>query len=247
MPPDFLNSREDAILLWTTLTLGFVVYKGRWGIVAAFLNVVRAAVRAKLVLLFGSALVYSTLLVYVAHGAGLWHATALKATVYWFAGTAVVLIADAATHTAPRDRAFVRQVLKRIIGVTILTEFVVNLYVFPLAVEVIAVAVVLAFSMMQAVVEADTSYDPRFRRFIEGGVATVGLIYLGYFAVRGVGDLLDGAVSRDRVEEFLVGPALTIALIPFLYAVAWLSYHEQANLRRRFRRQRGRLDASLPG
>jgi hypothetical protein len=50
--------------------------------------------------LFGSALVSSTLLVYAAKEARLWHTTALKATVYWFVGTAVVLIADAVTRAS---------------------------------------------------------------------------------------------------------------------------------------------------
>jgi hypothetical protein len=72
-------------------------------------------------------------------------------------------------------------------------------------------------------------------------LAAVVLVYFAYVAVRGVGDLLDGAVSRERAEEFLVGPALTIALIPFLCAVAWWSRRERENLRKRFRVRQARL------
>jgi len=234
MPPDFLNSREDAILLWTLLIIGYPTYKDPRGIGSAFLNVARAGLHPRLVVLFGSALVYSTLLVYAAKEAGLWHNSALKATVYWFIGTAVVLIADAVTGASPRDRDFMRRVLKRVVGVTILIEIVVNLYSFSLAVELIGVGVAITFSMMQVVVEHDPSADRRVQKVIERGLVAVGLLYLGYFAVRGLGDLMDGGVSRERVEEFLVGPALTTALIPFLYAIAWWSRRERANLRRRW-------------
>lgn len=101
-------------------------------------------------LLFGSALAYSTLLVYAAKEARLWHTTALKATVYWFVGTAVVLITDAVTRASPRDRDFIRSVLKRVVGITILVELVVNLYAVPLAGEVLGVGILVTFSMMQA-------------------------------------------------------------------------------------------------
>ena len=36
MPPDFLNSREDAIVLWSAAILAFVFYKdfrGIWGMI----------------------------------------------------------------------------------------------------------------------------------------------------------------------------------------------------------------------
>ena len=83
-----MNSREDAILLWALVILGFVLYKDFRGITGSLLGVLRALVHPKLLLLFGSALLYSAALVYAASALGLWHMTALKATVYWFLGSA---------------------------------------------------------------------------------------------------------------------------------------------------------------
>ena len=45
---------------------------------------------------------------------------------------------------------------------------------------------------------------------------------------------LGGFLTRENAEDFLVGPALTLALVPLLYAVAWYSRRELANLRRQF-------------
>jgi hypothetical protein len=45
----------------------------------------------------------------------------------------------------------------------------------------------------------------------------------------------DGFLTRENAEGFLVAQALTLAFVPFLYGVAWVSRREQANLRRRFR------------
>jgi hypothetical protein len=238
VPPDFLNSREDAILLLTLLIVGYATYKDPRGIGAAFLNVLRAALHPKVLLLLGSALVYAAAVVFAAKEAGLWHTTALKTTIYWFVGTAVVLMYDAVTRASRLDGDFTRRVFKRVLSVTILIEFAVNLYAFPLAVELIGVGIALTFAMLQVIVAHDPSADPRVGKLIEGVLATVGLVYLGYFAVRGVGDLLDG-VTRERGEEFLVGPGLTIALIPLLYLIAWWSRREQRNLRKRLRARHG--------
>lgn len=80
--------------------------------------------------------------------------------------------------------------------------------------------------------------SPASRYLIDGVVTAVGLLYGGYFVIRVVADL-DGFLSRTNAEDFLVGPALTIALIPLLLGAAWLSRREQRNLRTRFD---GRLD-----
>jgi hypothetical protein len=72
------------------------------------------------------------------------------------------------------------------------------------------------------------------RGLIDGVLVAAGVLYLGYFFVRALGDL-DSFLTRHRAEDFLVGPALTIALIPFLYALAWMSRREQDNLRKRLR------------
>ena len=53
--PDFLNSREDAIVLWSAAILGFVLYKDVGGIGRSMVGVLRALLQPKLLLLFGSA------------------------------------------------------------------------------------------------------------------------------------------------------------------------------------------------
>ncbi len=60
MPPDFLNSHEDAILVWTIAILSYVTYKSPRAIGGGFVGVFRAFLHSKLVLLYGSALLYSS-------------------------------------------------------------------------------------------------------------------------------------------------------------------------------------------
>jgi hypothetical protein len=236
VPPDFLNSREDAILVWTTVILAYALYKNPRGIGSSFLDVVRTTLDPKLLLLFGSLAVYSGLLLYGAKEIGLWHGggSGIKAAVYWFVGIGVVLVGEAVMRAKPDDAYLLRKVFKRVVGVTILIEFIVNVYALPLGYELVLVFVAVLFVCMQVVVQHDASADPRARTLIDGVIVAVAILYLVHFLVRAIGDL-DGFLTRERAEDFIVGPALTLALIPFLYALAWASRREQENLRTRFR------------
>ena len=233
MPPEFLNSREDALLLWATAILAFVLYKNLSGMVGAVLGVLRALVQPKLVLLFGSALMYTAVVVYVARELGGWHPAAFKVTIYWFIGTAIVLVGDAVTDGGRGDLEYLRKAFGRILAVAIVVEFVVGVYAMPLAVEIVVVGVALVFSGMRALSAYNPAINETTRKFINGVLVAVALLYLGYFAAK----LLDdpgGFATRENAEDFLVPLALTVFLLPFLVGAAWLSRREQDALRKRF-------------
>jgi hypothetical protein len=233
MPPDFLNSREDAIVIWSAAILAFVFYKDFRGIGGSMLGVLRALLQRKLLLLFGSALVYSAAIVYLAREVGIWHAPALKVTIYWFIGTAIILAGNAVTEGARDRRAYLRKVLGRLLAATIVIEFVVGVYALPLAVEIVCVGLLFVFTAMQALALHDATMPADTKRFIDGVLIAVGVLYLGYFVIRVVGDV-DGFLTRKNAEDFLVPPLLTVALVPFLLGAAWISHREQEALRRRF-------------
>ena len=86
-----------------------VFYKNFWGIGKSVIEVLRALLQPKLLLLFGSAFAYSAVIVYVAHEVQLWHEPALKVTIYWFIGTAVVLAGDAVSEGARDTRGYLRR------------------------------------------------------------------------------------------------------------------------------------------
>lgn len=244
MPPDFLNGREDAALIWVTAVISLAVVKDPRGIGGSAYAVLRAALHPKLLLLVGSAALYSTALVYAAAETHFWHSAALKETVYWFVGSGIVLVGTAVTEAAATDARIVRQVVKRVFAATVLIEFIANLYALPVGYELVLVPLAFLLVAVRAI-GPTRGVDAQTLRFIDGLLVSVGLVYLVYFAVRALGDL--GALfTRDNAEGFLVGPVLTIALLPFLYGVAWLSRREQAGSRRSMRVSRSQLGEEWP-
>jgi len=226
VPPDVLNSREDAALLCVLVIFGFVAIKDPRRTGGSILWLVRAALHPRIVLLFGAAALYSAGIIYAASTATLWHSGALKETIYWFVGTATVLIGGAVTQTAPVDSRMVRRVLRRVFAITVLIEFIANVYTLPLGYELIFVPLTFLLVATRSIGSTARGGDERIRHLFDVLLTIIGSVYLVYFIVRAVGDL-DAFLTRDNAEEFLVGPVLTITLLPFLYCVAWLSRREQ--------------------
>jgi hypothetical protein len=177
--------------------------------------------------------VYCGGVVVLAAWMGLWHTTALKETVYWFVTGGVVLVGRAVTHAKPSDPGFYKNLLRQAVLFTILIEFLVNLYVFPFLIELILMPIMLLFIGLQVVAAYDPAHAPA-RKVIDGVVATIGFILLGYAAAAAIRDS-SGLFTRENAETLLIAPALTFAFVPLLWAWGWISRREQENLRRRFR------------
>jgi hypothetical protein len=231
VPPEFLNSREDAILIWAVLILAFAFSQNGSAIASSLWSVV-CALFGKVFILFALAAAYSAAVLILANRLRVFHASATKEAIYWFFGVGLVLVGNA-THATP-DSSYAKQViLRRVLTATILTDFVVNFYVFPLGAEIVLVFIIFLFVTLQVV----ATRDPRAQSavpFINGVLIAVGLFLFISFAVKVTTDL-DGFLTRDTAERLFVVPAMTIAAIPLLYIVAWYSRREQERIRRQLR------------
>jgi hypothetical protein len=227
---DFLDSRERAVALWAAAILLFAIVKGE-GVITSLVGVLRALVQSKILLLFGTAALYCAGIVALGHRAGLWHTSATKETVYWFVGSALVLVGNA-THASPNDATFARRLLRKAVRFTLIVEFLVTLYVLPFGVELFLVPLIGLFVGMQVV----AAYDPSAasaKGFIDAVLLAIGFGLMLYVTVSALTDI-HGLLTRENGEKFLLAPAMTLALLPFLYVVAWLSRREQDNLRKRY-------------
>jgi hypothetical protein len=140
--------------------------------------------------------------------------------VYWFVGTAVVLLGDA-THSSPHEPEMAKKLFRRAVRFTLIVDFLIALYVFPFGVELFLVPFILAFVGMQVVVTGDPKMTDA-KRVIDGVLIAIGVALMIYVSISAISDL-DGLLTRENAETFLLAPALTLAFVPVLYIVAWLS------------------------
>jgi hypothetical protein len=230
MPPDFLNSREDAGLIWAAIFLAFLIYKSP-RLVGLPFSILWLALKPPLLFLFGGAAVYCAGILAAASELGAWHTSAAKETVYWFIGTGLILAGHATKEQPGPDYA--RTLLGRAFRIAIFIEFVVNLSVFPLAIELVFVPVVSLFIIVDAWNQGQSQADPRLVRFADRGLVTFGWLVLLSAALQ-IGLHSGDVFTRETFERLLVVPALTIAFTPFLLLIAWWSRRQIENLRRRF-------------
>jgi hypothetical protein len=227
---EFLNSREKATLILGVVVLAYVWRKDH-SIGGSIFQVLRSMLAPKLSLLWVATCIYSATIVYAAYAAGLWHTTAIKETIYWF-GTALILTGNAIT-TSSFDRAYAKRLARRALRVTLVIEFLVNLYVLPLLAELVLVPFVALFVGMQIVAEHDPNLAS-IKKFIDRTLILVGLGLMVWVIVRALTNL-HGTLTREHAEVLLLVPAFSLALVPFLYAMWKWSRWDQERIMRRWR------------
>jgi hypothetical protein len=227
---DVFNNREKAVAIWALLVLGLAFNKNGRDIGASLYATLRALLQPKLLLLFAAAAAYSTIVTLAGAKVGLWHLDDLKETVYWFIGTGAIFVGQAVG--SPNDPALVRKVIRRTLRFTVLLEFFVNLFVFPLWAEILLVPVVFLLVAMQAVASGDANLDAA-KPVIDSALGVVSIVLLAW-AIFSVGHDVHAFLSRHTVERLWVPAGLSLALIPFLHAAARYSQWELTRVRAQF-------------
>jgi hypothetical protein len=236
---DVLSSREKAIAVWAVVVFVYIWRKDR-SVRGSALLVVRSFFDAKLSLVWASAAAYSAGVVAVACAFGFWRTTAIKETIYWFLGTALVLAADALTARS-FDGGHAKRIARKALRFTIIVEFLVNLYVMPLPVELVFVPLVALLVALQVYVERDPKLTP-VKTLADRTVTLIGLGLMTWVIVRALTNIR-GLLTRDQAERLLVAPAFTLALLPFLYLMWWWGRWDEQQIMRRWRNEK--LAASL--
>jgi hypothetical protein len=229
---DFLTSREQAVAVWAIgLSLVLAWKANAWRSLA---EVVHGFLRPKVAGIFVAAAAYVALLVFVLHQAGVWHSWSLKETILWYFGTAAVTLFS--WTEASRDPDYFRKRLAAAVRFSVAITFLVNFYVFSFWVEFFLVPLVLFVVLLSAAATTMEKSDPRnaalrtlnkaFQYFL-GFVVVILLIHALKETIDDPHDLF----SERTAEEIGVPLLLTVAFVPFIYAVALVGGYEMLFIR----------------
>ncbi len=220
-----LDNRDISILVWLAV---FSLWAGSKAEVRkAAANVVRAALTWKLLLPIWLIAGYVALAVYLLQRFDLWDFTDLKTTVLWFFSAGLVMVFEVAS-TQQDDHYFRKAVLDGF-KISIVLEFIVNLYVLILPFELLLIptATVLAVTLVMA--ESKEEFKP-VRTFLNSVSALLGLGLLSYAAYQ-IYRHVQAFASVSTLAQFLLPIGLTTVFIPCLYLLA--TYVSYDNLFRR--------------
>jgi hypothetical protein len=219
-----LDNREKALLFWVAVLIA-VAFRMRAG--RDFVRTIGGVLRGKLLLMLLGYVLYVAGVIVLLAGAGFWTTAVASATAFWFAGPGMVMFLT--SNAAISDPHYLRNLLQRALWFLLGIEFIVNLYVFPLAVEILLVPVVAVIAVFGAL-PPDTKGAAGAKKFSETALAAFGVFLFIRFAVRVATDFSD-FTSSETLARFWLPSVLTLAVLPFFYLLGVYMLYEQAFLR----------------
>jgi hypothetical protein len=185
-----LNSREWAVAIW--LGVALLACLTRRDLRSGFRRIVAALLHWKLGLALLVMVAYVGVVVYGAAHVGLWETNLIGATIVWLFGSALVSMMN--SSDAPKDPHYMRAALTRAVGVTILVEGFVNLYVLPFGVELFVVPTVTLLVGAAAVADVKPELE-NARAPLNSLVGVIGLALLLNVVIRLVSSLSDSSLD----------------------------------------------------
>jgi hypothetical protein len=166
---------------------------------------------------------YVSLIIFVLYKVHFWNITLLKDSIVWLLGVGFIMFINA--NKALKDDYYFKEILKENIKLTIIIEFVINLYVFSLPVEIFLLPTITGLALFQLVSQKDEKNE-LFTKFLNSVLSILGLIIISYVSYKLMSDF-KGFFSISNLKSFLLPVFLTLAYIPFIYGVALFMLYQE--------------------
>ena len=223
-----LDNREISVAVWLAIFLAWGLSRAE--VRKAGVNVVRAFLAWKIVLCFSMMAVYIALTVLALRAVSIWDTCNLKGTVLWAFTAALVMVFEVGME--PKDERYFRKAVTNGFKVSVVLEFIMHLYVFGLAVELVFVPTATILACMIVIAESKDEFKA-VRLFLDIILAVLGFSLLGY-AVHGIYSDFRSFAQLSTLAEFFLPIMLTMLFLPFLYCQAVLASYETLFVRLQF-------------
>jgi O-antigen/teichoic acid export membrane protein len=140
------NNREWALIIWAGVALVWMV--SQQNIRRSLVSVLRVACHPSILVAFGGMCAYTIAACWIGTQLSLWNAGLATSTALWFAA-AMALFWN--FNHASEQLHYFRRKFRALVGVSVFVEFVVNLFSFPLLVELVLLPVITVFVLLGVV------------------------------------------------------------------------------------------------
>jgi len=211
------NNRELATYFWMLVLFVYVVRLK--SVRDSFFDLLKTLTKLKL--LFFSFFAYSFLAVRILFLSGTWNPSMLKQAVYWFFFSGIVLI-----FMVFKDDFSFKKIIIGSFGVTVIVEFLVNIYVFPFYVEVLLIPITFLFTAFIPILGnmKDSKENLQAIQMSNIILSMIGFLLLFFSVFKIVSD--DSFYLGETVFDFLFPVIMTVSFIPYLFLVRILSSYE---------------------
>jgi len=234
------NNRELAALIWISVLAVLVL--ARAAVRRPVVHMMRLLVGPKLLIPLALLLAYMVGVVFGLWRLHLWMPPLLKDTIVWFV---VIGLANYVNITrAMDDERFFSRTAVDSIKVVVFLEFLVNLYVFPLWVELIFFPFLFLVTVTKAYAEVRTPFRVAEIRILSVLLILYGLVALSFSVYHTIAEFR-ATMTLMNLRQILLQPVLTLALLPFVYALALYASYELTFVRIEFSNRDTRMGSYL--
>lgn len=217
-----LNNREWASVFWLgVILLSLIVWRQTR---STLLGLIRSVASAWIIwLVFAVLLAWTAVLVMGAYRLHIWTTGLIKDTILWCGSPALALFFS--LTDASRRRYFFRRAAAATLGLAPFLEFYLNLYIFPLAVELIFQPVI-AILALSGVVPTDAR-NRAGKMVATGLLSVIGLAVIVFSTV----SLIENWQKTDwpdTLRRLILPVWLTLGVLPCLYGISLVFNYQQA-------------------
>jgi hypothetical protein len=220
-----INNREKSIIIWSSLF--FIWAFTRKKVRSAFADVLKAFFKPKLFIPFLVYATYIALIIFVYSKIGFWKLFLLKDTIVWFFGFAFINYVN--INKVNEEKGYLKKSLIDNFKLFVIIQFIVNMYVFSLTVELILTPIVTILVGMQVIAEYDNKYR-NVQKFLNGTLAIIGIVFIVFSFSEAISDS-DNFFTSVTFHKLILPPLLYIPLIPFIYLLALAILYETTFIR----------------
>lgn len=222
------DNREISIVIWLAIFLVWMLSKEE--VRKASVGVAKAALAWKIILCVFMMSAYVAMVVLALRTAGLWNTGNLKATVIWSLTATPAMAFDVGSIT--EDENYFQKAVRDGFKISVVLEFIINLYVLSLPLELLLIPTITIFACMLVITESRDGFEPT-HALLNTVLALIGLGLLAYAANRIYTDFQSFA-RLPTLTEFLLPILLTVLFLPFLYILAPIVSYENLFSRLQF-------------
>ena len=214
------NNREISIFCWVII---FIIWSlTQKSIRKSAFGVIKTLFAYKITIMILMMLIYISFFIILFYNIDIWDISILKDTIYWTFGVAFIMLMN--INDASKNEHYFKQTLLNSFKLIIVIEFVTNLYVFNLFVELISLPIILFFVMISAFTERKEEHK-KVKQLSDSLFAIYAIIVL-IFSIYHISKDLNGFISIYNLKSLLLSPILTIFFLPFVYMTALFMTYE---------------------
>lgn len=219
------NNREIAFVFWLIAFSIFALSKTE--IRASLKSLIKIILSKQILLTLMISSVYVFIILYMLAFFGLWDTSLIKASLLWYFGSYFMLLVG--YDNAIKEKHYLRNLIKKAFTLTILIEYLVNVYVFPLLLEFFLLPVITFLYLISAYSESNEKYQP-IKAISDWVIGIIGICII-ISALSTAINNPNAIIDVKTIQEFFLPIILTILFIPFIFLLALYSIYEVIFLR----------------